>query len=103
MLPALRGSKIDPGLSLKDGARSSSSRARFRSAFVVGQVALSVLLVVLGALFVRVLRYAGAKIPALIRRVSTLRLSIYPWPSVVARERRTCGGTSSTAFVVYQT
>jgi predicted permease len=59
-LPAYRGSKANPGGTLKEGAHSSSSRTRLRSALVVGQVALSVLLVVIGALFVRALRYAGA-------------------------------------------
>ena len=56
VLPALRGSDVKAGSSLKDGVRSSSGRSRLRSAFVVGQIACSVLLVVLGASFVRVLR-----------------------------------------------
>ena len=60
VLPALRGSRVDAGASLKSGGRSSSGRSRLRSALVVGQVACSVLLVVLSASFVRVLRYAGA-------------------------------------------
>ena len=55
VLPALRGSNVDAGSSLKDGVRSSSGRSRLRSAFVVGQIACSVLLVVLAASFVRVL------------------------------------------------
>ena len=63
VLPAFRGSRVDAGASLKDGVRSSSGRSRLRSAFVVGQIACSVLLVVLGASFVRVLRHAGAADP----------------------------------------
>ena len=63
VLPALRGSRVDPGASLKDGVRSSSGRSRLRSAFVVGQIACSVLLVMLSASFVRVLRHAGAADP----------------------------------------
>jgi predicted permease len=63
VLPAFRGSSVDAGASLKDGARSSPRRSRLRSAFVVGQIACSVLLVVLCASFVRVLRYAGAADP----------------------------------------
>ena len=47
VLPAFRGSSVDAGASLKDGVRSSSGRSRLRSAFVVGQIACSVLLVVL--------------------------------------------------------
>lgn len=58
VLPALKGSKTDPGGTLKEGVRSSG-RTRLRGAFVSAQVALSILLVVLAALFVRVLRYAG--------------------------------------------
>ena len=49
--------------SLKDGVRSSSGRSRLRSAFVVGQIACSVLLVVLATFFVRVLRHAGGADP----------------------------------------
>ena len=63
VLPAFRGSRVDAGASLKDGMRSSSGRSRLRSAFVVGQIACSVLLVVLAASFVRVLRHAGAADP----------------------------------------
>ena len=58
VVPALQGSKADPGGTLKEGVRSSS-RTRLRGAFVSAQVALSILLVVVAALFVRVLRYAG--------------------------------------------
>jgi putative ABC transport system permease protein len=63
VMPALRGSRVQPGSSLKDGARSSSGQSRLRSAFVVGQIACGVLLVVLAASFVRVLRHAGAADP----------------------------------------
>jgi predicted permease len=63
VLPAFKGSKSHPGTVMKEGVRSSPARSRLRNAFVVGQVALSILLVVLGALFVRVLQYAGATNP----------------------------------------
>ncbi len=63
VLPAFKGSKSNPGNVMKEGVRSSPVRSRLRSGFVVGQVALSVLLVVLAALFVRVLQYAGATNP----------------------------------------
>jgi len=79
VLPALRGSKVDAGSSLKDGIRSSSARSRLRSAFVVGQIACSVLLVVLGASFVRVLRHAGAANPGFDARgvdIATLDVSV---------------------------
>jgi predicted permease len=63
VLPALRSSNVKVDASLKEGARSSSGRSRLRAAFVVGQIACSVLLVALAALFVRVLLHAGAADP----------------------------------------
>lgn len=63
ILPAFRSSKADPGGTLKEGVHSSTGRTRLRSSLVVGQIALSILLVVIGALFVRALRYAGATNP----------------------------------------
>ena len=63
VLPAFKGSGVDASGVLKDGVRSSSGRSRLRSAFVVGQIACSVLLVVLAAFFVRVLRHAGGADP----------------------------------------
>ncbi len=79
MLPAFKASKSDPGAVMKDGVRSSPARSRLRSAFVVAQVALSILLVVLGALFVRVLQYAGATNPGFDSRnveIATIDLSM---------------------------
>ncbi len=70
---------MEAGSSLKDGVRSSSGRSRLRSAFVVGQIACSVLLVVLGASFVRVLRHAGAADPGFDSRgvdIATLDSSV---------------------------
>src|SRR5262249_43994093 len=73
------GSQVDPGAWLNDGVRSSAGRSRVRSAFVAGQIACSVLLVVLGVSFVRVLRHAGATAPGFDARgvdVATLDLSV---------------------------
>jgi predicted permease len=84
VLPAFRGSSVDAGASLKDGVRSSSGRSHLRSAFVVGQIACSVLLVVLSASFVRVLRYAGAADPGFDPRgvdVATLDSSVAGEPN----------------------
>ena len=101
VLPAFRGSSVDAGASLKDGARSSSGRSRLRSAFVVGQIACSVLLVVLSASFVRVLRHAGAADPGFDPRgvdVATLDPSVTGepeagttafWRTVIDRVRQT--------------
>jgi predicted permease len=64
---------------LTDGARASSGRSRLRNAFVVGQITCGVLLVVLGASFVRVLRHAGAVDPGFDARgvdMATLDLSM---------------------------
>ena len=83
VLPAFRGSSVDAGASLKDGVRSSSGRSRLRSAFVVGQIACSVLLVVLGTFFVRVLRHAGAADPGFDARgvdVATIDSSVAGQP-----------------------
>jgi len=79
ILPALRGSDVDASSSLRDGVRSSSGRSRLRSALVVGQIACSALLVVLGASFVRVLRHAGAADPGFDARaveIATLDVSV---------------------------
>ena len=100
VLPALRGSRVDAGTSLKDGGRSSSGRSRLRGAFVVGQIACSVLLVVLAASFVRVLRHAGGVDPGFDPRgvdVATLDSSMADssrsapvafWRTVIDRVRR---------------
>ena len=55
MAPALMAVRIDLNGALKSGSRGASgeSRAWFRSALVVGQVALSLMLLVSGGLFVR--------------------------------------------------
>jgi predicted permease len=100
VLPALRGSDVKAGSSLKDGVRSSPGRSRLRSAFVVGQIACSVLLVVLGASFVRVLRHAGAADPGFDARgvdIATLDVSVTGearagspafWRTVIERVRQ---------------
>jgi putative ABC transport system permease protein len=61
--PAFTNSNTNPVLGLKESPGSGVSSSRLRSVFVVAQVALSVLLVVLAALFVRALRHAGAMDP----------------------------------------
>jgi predicted permease len=98
VLPAFRGSRVE-GASLKDGVRSSSGRSRLRSAFVVGQIACGVLLVLLSVSFVRVLRHAGAADPGFDSRgvdIATLDSSMAGapksvpaafWPTVIDRVR----------------
>jgi macrolide transport system ATP-binding/permease protein len=75
LVPALQGSSTSLVASLKDSAASvtsSRSRARLRSGIVVFQVALSVLLVVCAALFLRTLRNASAIDPGFSTRNALL-------------------------------
>jgi predicted permease len=101
--PAFRGSRVEAGASLKDGVRSASGRSRLRSAFIVGQIACSVLLVLLSASFVRVLRHAGAADPGFDARsvdIATLDSSVAGepksrqtvfWRTVIDRVRQVPG------------
>jgi predicted permease len=59
LAPAFHASKRDVVSSLKADAQGGHERLRLRNAFVVAQVALSIVLVVGGALFVRALQHAG--------------------------------------------
>ncbi len=75
VLPAFKGSNVNAG---------SSRRSRLRGAFVVGQIACSVLLVVLGVSFVRILRHAGAADPGFDGRgveVATIDASVMGGPN----------------------
>jgi predicted permease len=56
LVPALQSSKSDVVSALKNDAQGPSDRLRLRSAFVVAQVAFSILLVVGAGLFVRALQ-----------------------------------------------
>jgi predicted permease len=62
LAPALQASKADVVPALKDDAQAPA-RVRLRHAFVVAQVACSILLVVVAGLFVRALQAAGASDP----------------------------------------
>ena len=55
LVPALDASKTDVVSALKDEAQATPARLRLRHAFVVGQIAFSVLLVVCASLLVRAL------------------------------------------------
>jgi len=57
--PAMAASKADPLAGLKRDTRTSAGASRSRRAFVVAQIAFSVLLVALAGQFVRALRVAG--------------------------------------------
>jgi macrolide transport system ATP-binding/permease protein len=75
LVPALQGSATSVVASLKDSAASvtsSRSRTRLRSGIVVCQVALSVLLIVCAALFLRTLRHASAIDPGFSTRRALL-------------------------------
>lgn len=60
LAPALHASRADVSSVLKDESSGASVRLRLRSAFVVAQVALSVVLIVVGSLFARALQLAGS-------------------------------------------
>ena len=62
LAPALQASKADVVPALKDDAQAPA-RLRLRHAFVVAQVAFSILLVVVAGLFVRALQAAGSGDP----------------------------------------
>jgi putative ABC transport system permease protein len=63
LAPALQSSKADVTWTLNDGAHGSAGRSRLRSAFVVAQVAISMVLVISAGLFVRALERAGSLHP----------------------------------------
>jgi predicted permease len=62
LVPALQASKADVVSALKDDA-FTPARVRLRHAFVIAQVAFSILLVVVAGLFVRALQAAGSGDP----------------------------------------
>jgi predicted permease len=62
LVPGLQASKADVVSALKDDAQAPA-RLRLRHAFVIAQVAFSILLVVVAGLFVRALRAAGSGNP----------------------------------------
>jgi len=62
LAPALQASKADVVSALKDDAQAPA-RLRLRHAFVIAQVAFSILLVVVAGLFVRALQRAGSTDP----------------------------------------
>jgi predicted permease len=103
LVPAFKGSKADPVTWLKEDTRSTSGRSRIRGAFVVAQIAFSILVVVLAGLFVRALRHAGAASPGFDPRgveIATLDLSMSGdndptsvsfWRSLIERVRQVPG------------
>ncbi|MGB7218788.1 MAG: ABC transporter permease [Vicinamibacterales bacterium] len=60
LVPALQSSRAEVVSALKDDAQVPHGRSRLRHVFVVGQVALSIVLVVAAGLFVRALQRAGS-------------------------------------------
>jgi putative ABC transport system permease protein len=59
LAPALHASRADVSAVLKTESPGASGRSRLRHAFVIAQVACSLLLIVIGSLFVRALQQAG--------------------------------------------
>ena len=60
LAPALQASKTDVLSALKNDSPGGTARSRTRSAFVVAQIAISLVLLITAALFLRSLRNAGA-------------------------------------------
>jgi len=63
LIPAIKGSKADAVSALKEVSQSAPGGSRLRSAFVVGQIVISVFLLVVAALFVRAVRFATSTDP----------------------------------------
>ena len=63
LAPALQTTRVDVLHALKDDSRVRAERTKLRSAFVMAQVALSVILVVTAGLFVGALKNAGSTDP----------------------------------------
>ena len=60
LAPALHASRAPVSTVLKDESQGASARSRMRSAFVVAQVSLSLVLIIVGGLFTRALLAAGS-------------------------------------------
>lgn len=78
LAPALQASRADLVPALKtEGLDSGPSRLRLRSAFVIGQVTMSLLLMIVAGLFLRALEHAAAIEPGFDeRRVDVVRLDL---------------------------
>ena len=63
LAPAFRATKADVVTALKDGTHAPAGRLRLRTAFVIGQVAFSLVLVVTAGLFITALKRAGSTNP----------------------------------------
>ena len=78
LAPALQASRADLVPALKtEGLDSGPSRLRLRNAFVIGQVTMSLLLIIVAGLFLRALEHAAAIEPGFDeRRVDVVRLDL---------------------------
>ena len=64
LAPALQASRANLAPALKtDGLDTGSSRLRLRNAFVVGQITMSLLLLIVAGLFLRALQHAASIVP----------------------------------------
>jgi predicted permease len=78
LVPALQASRADLVSALKtEGREATPSRLRLRNAFLVGQVTLSLMLVIVAGLFLRALEHAAAIQPGFDeRRVDVVQLDL---------------------------
>ena len=80
LAPALQASRADLLPALKSRRpRRRPSRLRLRNAFVVGQITMSLVLLVAGGLFLRALQHAATSIPASMTSTWTLSPSTCLW------------------------
>lgn len=108
LAPALTASQVDPLRAMKAGSAAVIGRSRLRNVFVVGQIAVSVLLLVLAGLFVRALQHAGATNPGFDpQRVELTSVDLAMsgdtevsgatfWPDLLERVRRTAAVQDAT-------
>ena len=72
LAPALQASRADLLPAFKtEGMDSGPSKLRLRNAFVVGQITMSLLLVITAGLFLRALQHAASIDPGFARTAST--------------------------------
>jgi predicted permease len=89
LLPALQVSRHEPVSALKESATRTAGGARLRGLFVVGQVAVSALLLITAGLFLRALQHAASLTPGFEPRgveIVTLDPSVLGYDAAKSRD-----------------
>jgi predicted permease len=101
LAPALHASRADVSTVLKGESAGASARDRLRHAFVIAQIACSVLLIVVGSLFTRALQQAGATAAGVDSRgIETAAIDSSVRRAVLERVRQ-LPGVESTSMALY--